>query len=91
MSETHVPAVADVYHGMSGMDIVKEGYLFVKRPPGHKWSKFRVSSAFPAFAGTPFAVWISQTNIRRNGATKKNPVQSEGNVRSRDWTGELVH
>ena len=25
------------------MAIVKEGYLFVKRPPGHKWNKFRVS------------------------------------------------
>lgn len=26
------------------LDIVKEGYLFVKRPPGYKWNRFKVSS-----------------------------------------------
>lgn len=39
MSFTEVPVISEMW----GMEVVKEGYLFVKRPPGHKWNKIRVS------------------------------------------------
>ena len=49
------PGPASVIEEMRETDVVKEGFLFVKRPPGHKWNKFRVSASPQVLLPSPVA------------------------------------
>lgn len=67
----------------TGSDIVKQGYLYVKRPPGNRWNRFKVRNTCLRFMHDLLFFLIHKKSLFLI-IHKKNPLDNSENRRKRE-------